>query len=171
MNQQVPVRDSRLIELTWQLPFSPHTDYASKPSSYLSHLLGHEGAGSVLSLLKAKGWANGLSAGQFSSASDFSIFGCQVYTMVEWFRHCSLLSPPASRCGYDFLHYFVSLIMLVITTSFISSFATFCPPYPVHRSTAPTTALRMRRTWCAWSTIIWRCCAKRGRRYCEKEQV
>jgi secreted Zn-dependent insulinase-like peptidase len=75
---QVPVRDSRLIELTWQLPFSPHADYASKPSSYLSHLLGHEGAGSVLSLLKAKGWANGLSAGQFASASDFAIFGCQV---------------------------------------------------------------------------------------------
>ena len=72
------MRDSRTVELTWQLPFAPTPFYASKPSSYLSHLLGHEGAGSVLSLLKQHGWANGLSSGQFSSASDFSIFGCQV---------------------------------------------------------------------------------------------
>jgi hypothetical protein len=75
--KKVPVRDSRTVELTWQIPFAPHPTYTSKPASYLSHLLGHEGSGSVLSCLKQKGWANGLSAGQFSSASDFSIFGCQ----------------------------------------------------------------------------------------------
>jgi insulysin len=34
------------------------------PSNYLSHLLGHEGEGSAFALLKAKGWANGLSAGE-----------------------------------------------------------------------------------------------------------
>jgi secreted Zn-dependent insulinase-like peptidase len=35
----------------------------SSPLRYLSHLLGHESEGSILSLLRAKGWANGLSAG------------------------------------------------------------------------------------------------------------
>ena len=37
--------------------------YRAKPQGYLSHLLGHEGSGSVLSLLKKKGLANELSAG------------------------------------------------------------------------------------------------------------
>ncbi|OCK75895.1 hypothetical protein K432DRAFT_307572 [Lepidopterella palustris CBS 459.81] len=37
--------------------------YASQPSRYLSHLIGHEGPGSILAYIKAKGWANGLSAG------------------------------------------------------------------------------------------------------------
>ena len=52
--------------------------YESKPASYLSHLIGHEGRGSVLSLLKQKGWANGLSSGLFNSGSGFSIFGVQI---------------------------------------------------------------------------------------------
>jgi insulysin len=37
--------------------------YESHPSRYLSHLIGHEGPGSILALIKAKGWANGLGAG------------------------------------------------------------------------------------------------------------
>lgn len=41
---------------------------------YLSHLVGHEGSGSLLSLLKAKGWANGLSAGPYESATDWANF-------------------------------------------------------------------------------------------------
>ncbi|CAN0401046.1 unnamed protein product, partial [Hapterophycus canaliculatus] len=47
---------------------------ASTPHSYISHLIGHEGSGSLLSLLKAKGWANGLSAGPYESATDWSNF-------------------------------------------------------------------------------------------------
>ncbi|CAI5965890.1 unnamed protein product [Closterium sp. NIES-64] len=37
-----------------------HAEYASKPHDYLSHLIGHESSGSLLSLLKAKGWATEL---------------------------------------------------------------------------------------------------------------
>lgn len=36
--------------------------------------MGHEGSGSLLSMLKAKGWANGLSAGPYESATDWSNF-------------------------------------------------------------------------------------------------
>lgn len=39
----------------------PH--YRSKPLSYIAHLLGHEGEGSLLSLLKHRAWASALSAG------------------------------------------------------------------------------------------------------------
>ena len=39
------------MEIGWPLP-ELHSLYLSKPGSYLSHLFGHEGAGSILSLLK-----------------------------------------------------------------------------------------------------------------------
>ncbi|KAH7111606.1 Metalloenzyme, LuxS/M16 peptidase-like protein [Dactylonectria macrodidyma] len=57
-----PVMDSRELNL-----YFPYIDeelmYGSQPSTYISHLIGHEGPGSVMSYIKAKGWANGLSAG------------------------------------------------------------------------------------------------------------
>jgi insulysin len=40
----------------------------------LSHLIGHEGDGSILSLLKQKGWANYLSAGCSGGASGFDFY-------------------------------------------------------------------------------------------------
>jgi insulysin len=36
--------------------------YESKPSTYLSHLIGHGGPGSIQAYIRAKGWANSLSA-------------------------------------------------------------------------------------------------------------
>lgn len=50
LNMLFPVDDQRLR-------------YRSKPLRYLAHLLGHEGEGSLLSLLKARGWAERLVAG------------------------------------------------------------------------------------------------------------
>ena len=38
---------------------------------YLAHLIGHEGVGSLLSLLKAKGWANGKDTTHCNSAAPF----------------------------------------------------------------------------------------------------
>ena len=73
----VPIKDARKIEMTWLLP-PVQNKYESKPANYLSHLIGHEGKGSILSLLKQKGWANGLSSGLFASSTCFSIFGVQI---------------------------------------------------------------------------------------------
>ena len=47
----VPVKETHSVELGWPLP-EQHSHYLSKPVSYLSHLFGHEGSGSILSLLK-----------------------------------------------------------------------------------------------------------------------
>ncbi|KAI5465829.1 Metalloenzyme, LuxS/M16 peptidase-like protein [Mariannaea sp. PMI_226] len=59
-----PVMDSR--ELNLYFPFlDEELMYASQPSRYISHLIGHEGPGSIMSHIKAKGWANGLSAGAY----------------------------------------------------------------------------------------------------------
>ncbi|KAL8702430.1 MAG: hypothetical protein Q9201_004405 [Fulgogasparrea decipioides] len=57
-----PVMDTRLLDIYF--PYQDEEEmYETQPSRYISHLIGHEGPGSVLSYIKAKGWANGLSAG------------------------------------------------------------------------------------------------------------
>jgi insulysin len=57
-----PVMESRSLEISF--PFQDEEDmYETQPSRYLSHLIGHEGPGSILSYIKEKGWAQSLSAG------------------------------------------------------------------------------------------------------------
>ncbi|KAI4209130.1 MAG: hypothetical protein LQ351_007911 [Letrouitia transgressa] len=57
-----PVMDTRLLDIYF--PFIDEENlYETRPSRYISHLIGHEGPGSILAYIKAKGWANGLSAG------------------------------------------------------------------------------------------------------------
>jgi secreted Zn-dependent insulinase-like peptidase len=58
----LPVQDRRGLSLSFPVP-PVEKHLSSKPTSYISHLLGHEGKGSLLSLLKEKGWSDGLSAG------------------------------------------------------------------------------------------------------------
>jgi insulysin len=57
-----PVMDSRRLELV--IPFiDEELQFDLQPSRYISHLIGHEGPGSIMSYIKSKGWADGLSAG------------------------------------------------------------------------------------------------------------
>lgn len=77
----VPVGDTHEVHLTWLLPPLMH-HYRSKPLSYLGWLLGHEGEGSVLSLLKSRNLATDLSAGNggegYEYNSSFSLFSCSL---------------------------------------------------------------------------------------------
>jgi len=58
----VPVKERRSLSLNFPVP--PVDEHLrSKPTHYISHLIGHEGKGSLLSLLKEKGWGDGLSSG------------------------------------------------------------------------------------------------------------
>lgn len=57
-----PVMDSRELNLTFQFIDEEHL-YEAQPSRYLSHLIGHEGPGSIMAYIKGKGWVNSLSAG------------------------------------------------------------------------------------------------------------
>ena len=69
-----PVREIRSLRLSFEIPpLRPH--YRTKPLTLVSHLLGHEGRGSLLSVLKARGWAEGLSAGPGIAHPDFATFG------------------------------------------------------------------------------------------------
>ncbi|XP_027179442.1 nardilysin-like isoform X2 [Coffea eugenioides] len=56
------VKDVHILDLSWTLPSLRH-EYLKKAEDYLAHLLGHEGRGSLLFSLKAKGWATSISAG------------------------------------------------------------------------------------------------------------
>jgi insulysin len=57
-----PVMESRSLEISF--PFQDEEDmHETQPSRYLSHLIGHEGPGSILSYIKEKSWAQSLSAG------------------------------------------------------------------------------------------------------------
>ena len=71
-----PVKDIRTLTLYWPVPGVNEPDY-SHSYSLLSHVLGYEGNGSLLSYFKSKGWANGLSSG-CSKTRYFNLFSCNI---------------------------------------------------------------------------------------------
>ncbi|SKA48687.1 insulinase family protein [Enterovibrio nigricans] len=72
-----PLKDIRKLTLAFAMP-STDEFYKIKPLSYIAHLLGYEGSGSVMSLLKGKGYINNLSAGGGISGSNFREFTVSV---------------------------------------------------------------------------------------------
>ena len=71
------VKDIRMMHVTFPIPDQiPH--YRTKPAQFLSHFIGHEGQGSILSHLKNQGWANRLSAGATDGANGFEFFKISV---------------------------------------------------------------------------------------------
>ena len=82
----VPVKDIRHLNITWGIPdLTPL--YRSCPGSYLGHLLGHEGPGSLLSELKSRGWVNTLVGGQKSGSKGFGFFVVNVDLTEEGIQH------------------------------------------------------------------------------------
>jgi insulysin len=72
-----PVFESRSLEISF-LYRDEEEYYESHPSRYLSHLIGHEGPGSILAYIKAKGWATGLDAGGSSLCPGSGLFNISV---------------------------------------------------------------------------------------------
>lgn len=73
MYELAPVRELLQLDLSFPLPAQPPV-YLKKPARLLSHLIGHEGPGSLISLLRRRGWATGLSAGSAYDFTDCSVF-------------------------------------------------------------------------------------------------
>ena len=77
-----PVMDTRSLDI-----YFPFLDeeflHETQPSRYISHLVGHEGPGSILAYIKAKGWANGLSAGSMPICPGASFFTISVRLTPE----------------------------------------------------------------------------------------
>lgn len=62
-----------MLQLQWVLP-EQDSNYESKPTTILSHFIGHEGPGSLHSYLKQKGWLTSLSSGFLPNAKGFGFF-------------------------------------------------------------------------------------------------
>lgn len=76
-----PEKNTRSLGITFPLPDLADY-YRSKPAEFVGNLIGHEGQGSLLSFLKAKGWAESLSAGQGLSYAGGSSFNISI-TLTE----------------------------------------------------------------------------------------
>jgi insulysin len=101
-----PEASERRLQLSFPMP-NYSARYRSKPLAYISNLIGHEGEGSLLSVLKSEGWAESLGTGtgityRGGSAFDISITLTaqgmahypQVLTMVfEYVRMLELAGP------------------------------------------------------------------------------
>lgn len=72
-----PVMDQRALDLFFPYPDEDEM-WESSPARYISHLIGHEGPGSVFAYIKAKGWANSLSAGPNVMAPGTAFFTIQI---------------------------------------------------------------------------------------------
>ncbi|XP_041968521.1 insulin-degrading enzyme [Aricia agestis] len=81
-----PVKDLRSLSIDFPIP-DTRKHYKSAPGHYLSHLLGHEGQGSLLSALKARGWCNNLVGGTRIGARGFGFFGVQVDLTETGVKH------------------------------------------------------------------------------------
>jgi len=69
-----------------------HPKWREKPARYPSHLLGHEGEGSALSLLKKQGLATELCAGLAVDEAGVSILAIEVHLTDE-----AMKNPEAVR--------------------------------------------------------------------------
>ena len=74
--------DSMSLEIYFLYRDEDHL-YKSHPSRYLSHLIGHEGPGSILAYIKGKGWANGLTAGSISLCHGAGLFEISISLTKE----------------------------------------------------------------------------------------
>eukprot|EP00931_Biecheleriopsis_adriatica_P124663 TRINITY_DN9981_c1_g1_i1.p1 TRINITY_DN9981_c1_g1~~TRINITY_DN9981_c1_g1_i1.p1 ORF type:complete len:1036 (+),score=223.57 TRINITY_DN9981_c1_g1_i1:81-3188(+) len=69
----VPVNDVKTATFNFFMP-SQKSNWRSKPTRYMAHLLGHEGEGSLLALLKQRGLATELSAGSTLDEAGEHVF-------------------------------------------------------------------------------------------------
>lgn len=81
-----PIKELRQLKLTFPMPESL-SQYQYKPLQIISHLLGHEGDGSLLALFKKRGWAEGISVGRGISTPWESTLSVQIQlTMIGLYR-------------------------------------------------------------------------------------
>jgi len=82
----VPVKDRHKIGIIWIIPGVKDL-YMFKPTRILSHLLGHEGEGSVFTLVREKGWCHSLVAGISYSYKEWAGFSVNLELTDEGLKH------------------------------------------------------------------------------------
>ncbi|CAF4107813.1 unnamed protein product, partial [Adineta steineri] len=78
----VPIKEYHHLRIHWVIP--DHKDlYYCNPESHLSHLIGHEGDGSLLSYLKKLGFATEVVSGEKNVAPGFNFFYVHLELTIE----------------------------------------------------------------------------------------
>ena len=119
-----PVREERIVEFNFPLP-GQDALYHEKPAEYLANLVGHEGVGSLHSVLKARGWIESLAAGagrldsanaEFTVAMQLTAAGAQhvseigaaLFSYIALLRQEGILErlfqeqATIARLGFDY---------------------------------------------------------------------
>jgi secreted Zn-dependent insulinase-like peptidase len=81
-----PVKNDKQLIISFAMP-SIDQLYRNKPESVLAYLIGHEGPGSILSLLKKEQWAMGLTAGSGINGSNFKDFNISIQLTDDGEQH------------------------------------------------------------------------------------
>lgn len=102
-----PVKDLRSLKLIFSLP-GMDDYFLSKPGEIMGFILGHEGKGSLLSLLKKENLALSLGAGTYAATADYASFsitvtltekGAEEYEKVA--EHCFAAIKMLKQIGYQ----------------------------------------------------------------------
>jgi insulysin len=81
-----PVFEMQELEICF--PYQDEEElYESQPERYLSHLIGHEGAGSILAYTKAKGWVNRLEARYMLLCPGSALFNISIKLTEGGMKH------------------------------------------------------------------------------------
>ncbi|KAI7847937.1 Metalloenzyme, LuxS/M16 peptidase-like protein [Circinella umbellata] len=80
------VKHNRTLDVTFPFP-DQNPYFESQPANYISHLIGHEGPGSILSFLKKKGWATYLSSGTCYGGRGFGFFHVGIDVTDDGLHH------------------------------------------------------------------------------------
>lgn len=84
--KMVPVADTRMLNIYWQIDNMDELfDY--KPTEYISNLIGHEGKGSILNILKQTGLGTSLSAGIYDNDRSMNVLATSVELTKRGFRY------------------------------------------------------------------------------------
>ena len=114
--RQVPVTNYHEVSVLWQIPGDLCKDWREEPARNITHLLGYQSDGSVLSLLKTRGWAVWLDSDVENEFQSFYIVKCTVGLTFQGFVHWKdvvaviyaylgmLCAQEPSRAHFDELH-------------------------------------------------------------------
>ncbi|GLD98156.1 hypothetical protein PINS_up006853 [Pythium insidiosum] len=98
----LPVKDLQLVVVAWVLPPLHGRDedggFTEQHAAMLAHLLGHEGHGSLLSLLKRRAWVTTLHAGVDEEFDEFAHFTVTFEATRDGVEHVDDIVAALFQC-------------------------------------------------------------------------
>jgi insulysin len=105
--QVVPIKTNDKLSIYWQIP-SYKLLYGWKPLNFLSHIIGHEGPGTILNCLKENNLATQLFAGISSEEQNFTLFSVDVKLTDHGYKN--------QKTVYDIIYKYIDLLLQKINS-------------------------------------------------------